>query len=45
MGPFFLTTSNVLPGLDGFDIWIQAIDHGQTAKVAKVQVDWLVVQA
>lgn len=45
MGPFFLTTSNVLPGLDGFDIWIQAIDQGQTAKVAKVQVDWLVVQA
>lgn len=43
MGPFFLATSNVLPGLNGFDIWVQAIDQRSAPAAVKVDVDWLVV--
>lgn len=45
MGPFFLATSNVLPGLDGFDIWVQAIDASASPAEVKIDVDWLVVSA
>lgn len=45
MGPFFLATSNVLPGLDGFDIWVQAIGQQLSPSVKKVDVDWLVIGA
>jgi hypothetical protein len=43
MGPFFLATSNVLPGLNGFDIWVQAIDQQTAPMDVKIEVDWLVV--
>jgi hypothetical protein len=43
MGPFFLATSNVLPGLNGFDIWVQAIDQQSALTDVKIEVDWLVV--